>query len=188
MYNTSGKYVKALGIPTKSGVSGNLLSVVPGIGSIASWCPKLNAENNTVKGIGMVKKMGQIYNNFNLFHYSHEKKDLTWRAYHKEIKFINVACESAAKGDLETLVRLKNLMANLNNGDYDNRTPMHLAAATGHMEIIKFLLEKCNCDPTIKDRWGSSPLAEALTDEVKAYLRKGNPNLETLESQIYEPV
>lgn len=82
MYNGAGKFVKNLGIPSKSGVSGNLLSVVPGIGSLATWSPKLNAEGNTVKGISMVKKIGEVYNNFNLFHKAHSKKDLTWRAYH----------------------------------------------------------------------------------------------------------
>ena len=54
MYNGAGKFVKDLGIPSKSGVSGNLLSVVPGIGSIVTWAPRLNAEGNTVKGIAMV--------------------------------------------------------------------------------------------------------------------------------------
>lgn len=39
MYNTVGKFVKNLGIPSKSGISGDLLTVVPGIGSIATWSP-----------------------------------------------------------------------------------------------------------------------------------------------------
>lgn len=54
MYNGAGKFVKDLGIPSKSGVSGNLMSVIPGIGSVATMSPKLNAEGNTVKGIAMV--------------------------------------------------------------------------------------------------------------------------------------
>lgn len=54
MYNGSGKFTKELGIPSKSGVAGGLLSVVPGIGAIATWSPKLNDEGNTVKGIAMV--------------------------------------------------------------------------------------------------------------------------------------
>ena len=37
---------------------------------------------------------------------------------------------------METLVRLKNILAKLDDGDYDNRTPMHLAAANGNLEII----------------------------------------------------
>lgn len=81
-----------------------------------------------------------------------------------------MACESAAVGDLETLNRLKNMMAKLDDGDYDNRTPMHLAAATGNLDIVKFLVEKCKCNPAIKDRWGASPLTDAKTDSVRMYL------------------
>jgi len=54
MYNGAGKFVKAMGIPSKSGVSGGLLSVIPGIGAVVSFAPKLNSEGNTVKGIVMV--------------------------------------------------------------------------------------------------------------------------------------
>jgi glutaminase len=54
MYNGAGKFVKDLGIPSKSGVSGNLMSVVPGIGSVVTYAPRLNSEGNTVKGIVMV--------------------------------------------------------------------------------------------------------------------------------------
>ncbi len=54
MYNGAGKFTKELGIPSKSGVSGGLMSVIPGIGSIASWSPRLNTEGNPVKGIAVV--------------------------------------------------------------------------------------------------------------------------------------
>ena len=36
MYNGAGKFTKDLGIPSKSGVAGGLISVVPGIGAIAT--------------------------------------------------------------------------------------------------------------------------------------------------------
>lgn len=40
--------------------------------------------------------------------------------------------------------------------DYDGRTAIHLAAAEGHEPIVRFLLEKCNVSPYLKDRYVSS--------------------------------
>lgn len=68
MYNGAGKFTKDLGVPAKSGVSGGLMTVIPGIGAFATWSPKLNEEGNTVKGIAMIQKLSAIYSNFNLFH------------------------------------------------------------------------------------------------------------------------
>ena len=77
MYNGAGKFSKDNGIPSKGGVSGGLLCVIPGIGAIASCAPKLNEEGNSVKGIGIIQKFSEVYNNFNLFHKAPQKKDVT---------------------------------------------------------------------------------------------------------------
>jgi glutaminase len=42
MYNGAGKFTKDHGIPTKSGISGGLLTVVPGLGAAGSYSPPLN--------------------------------------------------------------------------------------------------------------------------------------------------
>ena len=42
---------------------------------------------------------------------------------------------------------------NMGQGDYDQRTALHLAAAEGHVEVVRFLLEKCKVDPRPKDRY-----------------------------------
>lgn len=68
MYNGAGKFTKDHGVPTKSGVSGGLMTVIPGIGAVSSWSPPLNEEGNCVRGIGMIEKLSGIYNNINLFH------------------------------------------------------------------------------------------------------------------------
>lgn len=36
--------------------------------------------------------------------------------------------------------------------DYDGRTALHLATAEGHLEVVKFLLEKCKVLLKPKDR------------------------------------
>lgn len=81
MYNGAGKFTKDLGVPAKSGVSGGLLTVIPGIGSFVVFSPKLNAEGNTVKGIAMIHKLNNYYNNFNLFYKNKAKFDVTRKPY-----------------------------------------------------------------------------------------------------------
>ena len=81
MYNGAGKFTKAHGVPTKSGVSGGLLTVIPGLGAVSSYSPLLNDEGNCVRGIGMIQKLNAIYMNFNLFYRDVQKRDLNRRAH-----------------------------------------------------------------------------------------------------------
>lgn len=135
MYDGAGKFTKDIGVPSKSGVAGGLLSIIPGIGALASWSPPLNEEGNTVRGIEMVHKLNSQYNNFNLFHKDQNKINTQQRSYSKLISTVIVACECAALGDLEGIIRLHNMGVSLEEGDYDKRSPMHLAVANNHIKI-----------------------------------------------------
>lgn len=170
MYNGAGKYVKELGIPSKSGVSGCLLSVVPGVGGIASWSPKLNAEGNTVKGIGMIDVLSAQYSNFNLFHKDVLLLDATRPPFFTQLRNIIAAVAAAASGDVETLRRLKASDINLDIGDYDKRTPLHLAAANNHLDALRWLVEEAGVHVNPSDRWGATPLNDVTNDDCRALL------------------
>ena len=81
MYNGAGKFTRDHGIPSKSGISGGLLTVVPGIGAVGSFSPLLNEKGNCVRGIGMIEKLHDIFINFNLFYKDSKKLDLMRRAH-----------------------------------------------------------------------------------------------------------
>jgi hypothetical protein len=49
----------------------------------------------------------------------------------------------------------------INQGDYDNRTTLHLAVAQGQLAIVKLLMAK-SASVDVSDRWGSTPIVEAF--------------------------
>ena len=75
------------------------------------------------------------------------------------------ACDASATGDLETLTRLLNMDIDVNEGDYDSRTCLHLSAANSCESVVKFLLEK-GADVNVLDRWGVSPLDDAREPNI----------------------
>ena len=50
MYENSGRYLMEVGIPSKSGVSGAILGIVPGLCGIAVYSPRLDRTGNSVRG------------------------------------------------------------------------------------------------------------------------------------------
>jgi hypothetical protein len=51
---------------------------------------------------------------------------------------------------------------NLNEGDYDKRTPLHVSCGAGYDDIVRYLVdvEKVILSPV--DRWGATPLNDCM--------------------------
>ncbi len=77
-------------------------------------------------------------------------------------KEVGVLLDSASSGDL---ARVQEMLASkkvqVNDGDYDRRRPLHLAAAEGRVEVVKFLISN-GADVNAEDRWGNTALDDAL--------------------------
>lgn len=59
LYEASAVFAVRIGLPTKSGVSGALLSVIPGAGAIACYSPALDASGNSLAGLFLLEKLSQ---------------------------------------------------------------------------------------------------------------------------------
>lgn len=59
LYQASGPFAVRVGLPTKSGVSGIILSLVPHQGVMACYSPPLDAEGNSLVGLLIVEKLSQ---------------------------------------------------------------------------------------------------------------------------------
>ncbi|KAL1523439.1 hypothetical protein AB1Y20_018379 [Prymnesium parvum] len=72
-------------------------------------------------------------------------------------------CEPATAGDVQKLKLLVRAGASADSADYDLRSGLHLAACHGEVEACKVLCE-LRADVSLKDRWGNTPLCDAVRE------------------------
>jgi len=85
-----------------------------------------------------------------------------------------LACEAASTGDIDAVRALVRAGMNMDVGTpYDQRTPLHLAAAAGDLKMVKLLIEECRVGMH-RDRFGLLPINDAVHNghaEVRRYLQ-----------------
>ncbi|KAM5254344.1 glutaminase liver isoform, mitochondrial isoform 2-T2 [Hipposideros larvatus] len=133
MYDFSGQFAFHVGLPAKSAVSGAILLVVPNVMGMMCLSPPLDKLGNSYRGVSFCQNKTVV--------------NLLFAAY---------------SGDVSALRRFALSAMDMEQKDYDSRTALHVAAAEGHIEVVKFLIEACKVNPFVKDRWGNIPLDDAV--------------------------
>uniref|UniRef100_A0A4W4EN05 glutaminase n=1 Tax=Electrophorus electricus TaxID=8005 RepID=A0A4W4EN05_ELEEL len=153
-----------VGLPAKSGVSGAVLLVVPNIMGLMCWSPPVDRVGNSVRGIHFCQELVSLFNFHNYDNLRHFAKKLDPRrqAGHERNKAVIELMFAAYSGDVSALRRFALSAVDMELRDYDSRSALHVAAAEGHLEAVKFLTGTCRVNPHVKDRWGNTPLDDAL--------------------------
>lgn len=60
MYEESGRVAVRIGLPTKSGVGGGIMSIIPGQMGIGIYGPALNEKGSSIAGLALLKKLSNF--------------------------------------------------------------------------------------------------------------------------------
>jgi len=183
MYDFSGEFQFTIGVPAKSGVSGCLLVVIPNVMGFCVWSPRLDKLGNSSRGIRFCEILQQKYA-------IHRYSRLRGASSSLDPRELNAECvaerrvykliEAATRGDVKTFKLLASESNfDMNRGDYDGRTALHLAAAEGHLRFVTLLVGSgVNVNPI--DRWGCTPIQDARRqghEQIVQYLLRNGAKM-----------
>jgi serine/threonine protein kinase len=70
--------------------------------------------------------------------------------------------QASSMGDIKEVTAILEFgnIVDLDEGDYDSRTALHLACGEGHIDIVQLLCEE-GASVNVEDRWGNRPIDDA---------------------------
>ncbi|KAL6757545.1 hypothetical protein V8C86DRAFT_2622224 [Haematococcus lacustris] len=74
----------------------------------------------------------------------------------------SLLCKTVIDGDVAKLKQWLKAGVPVNVCDYDNRTPLHVAASEGNLYAVELLVETGGANVCVEDRWGHTPLGDAV--------------------------
>ncbi len=160
MYDYSGEWNYEIGIPAKSGVSGLIYAVIPGLGGIATYSPKLDKLGNSYRGVNFFKKLSK---KINLHKYENKKNKnlLSISRYDiNNIKMLSyLLLDGSYTNNIDLVKECLSKGCDINFQDYDKRTALHIAYEENNQNIIDYLLSN-GANVNLKDRWNNIPSAK----------------------------
>lgn len=150
-------------IPAASSSHGALLAVVPGVLGLMAFSPETDSSVNNWRALHFCQELVSRFQLHSFDIRTPFRQVLAYRQWKSEAEGYQIMnlLLAAFKGDVQSLRRYFLSGADVNSVDYDGRSALHVAAAEGHTEVVRFLLENAGANPNVRDRWGSSPLDEA---------------------------
>ena len=164
LYDFSGEFQFNVGIPAKSGSSGGLLALQPGVFGVATFSPPLTKHGNSVRGINFLMGLAEKYAVHVYDPLARVKRNLTLHGGSSLQDRISDLLFAAGSGDLGGVRKQLAHGVSPNSVDYDNRSPLHVAAAEGHLAVCKILLA-AGADVKLRDRWNATALDEATRNK-----------------------
>jgi len=187
MTSQSGEFAFHVGVPAKSGISGVVLMVIPNLCGFCVYSPRVD-KANSCRGMEFCRR---FVKRFNLHQYdilldrqsesqngsldpSPRRMSLATFLQYTPLEsdcdgpyeipvevLISSLFFAAKSNDIATFRKYYLNGSNLGAVDFQGRTALHVAAAEGHLAIVRFLVKVCKLDCKLKNWKGDTALDNA---------------------------